>query len=329
MHQNEPYPGQTLKPGISVIVPVFNGEESIGRLAERLAASDLQDTDWELIFVVDGSPDQSWEIVQTLAQRDHRIRGLDLYRNFGQANATLAGIRNAQFDVTVTMDDDLQHHPESIPAMVAMLQPGVDLVYGRPFADEHSLGRNMASRVTKASISRLSSSGSMLRDSSALRAFRTCLREGFHQTNDPNASIDVMLTWVTTRFVVCEVAMSQREQGASGYSLTALVRHARNLVTGATTAPLRFASWVGAWLTMLGLGYFSIQAAGRVFAGNPWSNADLLVSLVLVIGGVQLLSLGVIGEYLSRALASYIGKPPYLVRSSVPPPPEHRDTGSR
>src|SRR5262249_13002289 len=114
---------------ISVVVPVYNGAQSLDALAERVGAT-LEGVDCELVLVNDGSPDDSWKAIEELVARDPRIRGLNLMRNYGQHNATLAGIRAARNEIIVTIDDDLQHPPEEIPKVVAALGDEYDVAYG-------------------------------------------------------------------------------------------------------------------------------------------------------------------------------------------------------
>src|SRR5262245_23849959 len=111
---------------ISVVVPVYNGARSLDALAQRVGAA-LQGVDYELVLVNDGSPDDSWSAIEELVARDPRIRGLNLMRNYGQHNATLAGIRAARNEIIVTIDDDLQHPPEEIPKVIAALDDGYDV----------------------------------------------------------------------------------------------------------------------------------------------------------------------------------------------------------
>ena len=139
-----------LPPGISAVVPVYRSEATLPKLIPRLtAALELLGAAHEIILVVDGSPDQSWDVVAAAAQADGRIRGFRLMRNFGQHNALLLGIRAARYRYIVTLDDDLQNPPEEIAQLLAHLTDDVDVVYGTPASEQHSIWRSAASRVTK------------------------------------------------------------------------------------------------------------------------------------------------------------------------------------
>ena len=184
---------------ISVVTPVYNGEASIAELCRRLSeVLPRIATEYEIIFVNDDSRDRSWEIISELSSRLATVRGLNLMRNYGQHNALLCGIRAAKYDVVVTMDDDLQHPPEEISRLLTRLVDGVDVVYGTPKAVRHSAPRVLASRVTRLALS-MAIGRELSKNVSAFRVFRTRLRQAFANYESSFVSIDVLLTWATTR----------------------------------------------------------------------------------------------------------------------------------
>lgn len=302
-----------LRPGVSIIVPVYNGAGSIPELAERTVAAMSGATAWELVFVVDGSPDDSWTVVQGLIAEHQHIVGIEMFRNFGQHNALLAGIRTARFDVTVTIDDDLQHRPEDIPLLVAALTPDFDLVYGKSIEEEHGRWRNVSSNVAKAAMG-ASIGGRMARDSGAVRAFRTTLRDGFAGVTDPYVSIDVLLSWITIRYTTVRVHMDLRTIGASNYNFRKLIRHAINMVTGYSIKPLRFVSWLGFCLAIFGVGVLIFVLVRYATSNTDVPGFPFLASLISILAGAQLFGLGVIGEYLGRMHFRSMQRPPYVVR---------------
>ena len=155
-------------------------------------------TKYEIIFVNDDSRDRSWEIISELSSRLETVRGLNLMRNYGQHNALLCGIRAAKYDLVVTMDDDLQHPPEEISRLLSRLVDGIDVVYGTPKAGRHSALRVLASRITRLALS-MAIGKELSKNVSAFRVFRTRLREAFSNYESSFVSIDVLLTWGTTR----------------------------------------------------------------------------------------------------------------------------------
>jgi glycosyltransferase involved in cell wall biosynthesis len=318
MSRNVGEPVSALPTGVSVVVPVYNGAPTLVELARRIDAALEGRGSWELIFVVDGSPDDSWAVVEKLVGADRHIRGINLFRNFGQHNALLAGIRHATYDVVVTMDDDLQHRPEMIPVLLDGLSPDVDLVYGAAVEDEHSWWRNLASRFTKAAMG-ASIGGRMARDSSAFRAFRTSLRDGFTRVDDPYVSMDVLLSWVTIRYTTVDTPMDQRHVGSSGYTFRSLVRHAINMITGYSTKPLRFVAWLGFGMAFFGLAALAYVLVRYFTSGSAVPGFAFIASLVAILAGAQLFGLGVIGEYLGRMHFRSMQRPTYVVRETIEP----------
>src|SRR5262249_4413135 len=157
------------------------------------------------------------KMIQSLCGARSWVRGIDLMRNYGQHNALLCGIRAASFDTVVTMDDDLQHPPEEIPKLLAKLVEGFDVVYGYPANEQHGLLRDLASVMTKLAL-RKSMGAETARHLSAFRAFRTRAREAFADFHSPFVSIDVVLTWATTRFAAIQVRHDPRTMGVSNYT---------------------------------------------------------------------------------------------------------------
>ena len=225
-------------PSLSIIIPVYRSERILPELHRRLVrALEEIGSPFEIIFVEDGGGDHSWSIIEDLARADHRVRGIRMSRNYGQHNALLCGIRAAQHEIIVTMDDDLQNPVSEIAPMLAALTPDYDVVYGAPQTEQHGFLRNVASRLTKIALT--SAMGAeTARNVSAFRVFRTRLREGFRDYRSPYVSIDVLLTWTTSRFTAIKVRHEPRAEGQSGYTVRKLVRHAFNLMTGFSTLPL-------------------------------------------------------------------------------------------
>lgn len=305
---------------LSIVVPVFNSETALPLLVSRLT-SVIRDHGWgaEIILVNDGSTDASWERICALAKSEPRLRPIDLIRNFGQHNALLCGIRAAQGDVVVTLDDDLQNPPEEIPRLLAMLEQGYDVVYGAPVKEQHGLLRDFASQITKVALQ--SGMGAQTaRQVSAFRAFRTRLRDAFVQYQGPYVSIDVLLTWGTSRFVAIPVQHDPRTLGKSHYTLGRLIGHAFNMITGFSTLPLRVASLIGFVFAAFG-GLVLVYVIGRyMLEGTPVPGFPFLASVIAVFSGAQLFALGVMGEYLARMHFRLMDRPAYVVREAPDKP---------
>jgi glycosyltransferase involved in cell wall biosynthesis len=312
----EPATGPAL--AVSVVVPVYNGAATLQELAARLEsvlASRAPAS--EILLVNDGSRDASWQVILELAARWQRVRGIDLMRNYGQHNALLCGIRAAAGAVVVTVDDDLQHPPEEIPQLLDALTGDVDVVYGTPLAEQHGRFRDVASRATKM-VLQGAMGAEIASRVSAFRAFRTELRQAFAQYGNPYVSIDVLLTWSTTRFAAVAVRHEPRRSGRSNYTFGTLARHALNMVTGFSVAPLRLASLVGFASTLLGLLVLAWVVGRYLIQGTTVPGFPFLASVIAIFSGAQLFTLGIIGEYLARMHFRLMSRPIYSVRRVTP-----------
>lgn len=308
-----------LPPGISVVVPVYNSADILPTLVTRLA-SVLQATGLhhEVILVDDGSTDQSWSVILRLADKNHPwIRGLCLMRNYGQHNAVLAGIRVAQFETTVTMDDDLQHPPEELPKLLAQLGPEIDVVYGAPEKEPHGFVRNISSWVTKI-VLQGATGAENARMVSALRVLRTRLRDAFASYSGPFVSIDVLLTWGTRRFSSIRVRHEPRPVGKSNYTYRRLLHHAVNIFTGFSVLPLRLASFVGFAFTVFGFWVLVFVLTNYLIHDSSVAGFPFLASIIALFSGAQLFALGIIGEYLARIHFRTMNKPSYALAAATP-----------
>ena len=302
---------------ISFVVPVYRSAESLMELHQRLAAEfDAGFGGFELIFVEDCGGDQSWEIIQQLAIQDPRVRGFRMSRNYGQHNALLCGIRAAQGEIIVTLDDDLQHPPEEIPKLLTKLDEGFDVVYGPPEREQHGVLRDLASQITKLALAGTMGAANA-KHVSALRVFRTRLRDAFADYRSPTVNIDVLLTWGTTRFSVVRVQHEARKFGQSGYSPRMLVRHALNMMTGFSTRPLQIASMMGFVFAFFGLAILAYVLIRWLLQGSEVPGFAFLASLIAIFSGAQLMALGIIGEYLARMHIRTMERPPYVIEQST------------
>ena len=302
--------------GISVVIPVFNSELSLGELITRLEPVLLKITDaFEVILINDGSQDQSGSVIDRLGEQHPWIHGIHLMRNYGQHNALLCGIRHAKHEIIVTMDDDLQHPPNMIPRLLRELERGHDVVYGTPEREQHGLWRDLASRITKLALQ--NAMGARIASKvSAFRAFRTHVRDSFVEYQGPNVSIDVLLTWGTTRFTSVVVEHEIRRHGTSNYTLGKLFMHATNMMTGFSTFPLRLASVIGFSFTLFGMGILGYVFYRYITLGRVVPGFAFLASLVALLSGAQLFALGIIGEYLARMHFRMMDRPPYTIRQA-------------
>lgn len=300
---------------VSLVIPVFNSSGTLKALTQQVVeVMEEQSEKFEIIFVEDCGSDNSWEIITLLAANDERVNGIRLSRNYGQHNALLCGIRAAQYNVVVTLDDDLQNPPGEIPKLLAKLDEGFDVVYGSPEREQHGVLRNLASAMTKIALQN-GMGVETARNVSAFRAFRTRLREGFKNYQGPFVSIDVLLTWSTSNFAAIKVKHERRAKGRSNYTLGKLINHAVNLLTGFSTLPLQIASLTGFVFTLFGMGVLAWVVGRYLILGTSVPGFPFLASIIAIFSGVQLFALGVFGEYLARIHFRTMDRPPYVIAS--------------
>lgn len=276
----------------------------LGTLAER----------YEVILVNDGSRDGSASVLDEAAYTYEWVRVIHLMRNYGQHNALLCGIRNATNEVIVTMDDDLQNPPEELPKLLAKLAEGHDVVYGYPQQGSHGFLRDLASRITKLSLQQAMGVETASRISS-FRVFYTRLRDAFQDYRGAFVSVNVLLSWATTKFAAVPVSNPPRTLGTSNYTVGKLMAHAMNMMTGFSTLPLRIASFAGFAFAFFGLLVLLYVVGRYLLQGGSVAGFPFLASVIAIFSGTQLFALGIIGEYLARMHFRLMDRPSYAIRS--------------
>jgi undecaprenyl-phosphate 4-deoxy-4-formamido-L-arabinose transferase len=300
---------------LSIVVPVYNSEKSLPILLERFAA--LLPTfakRFEVILVNDASRDRSGEVVDQAAGEKDWVVGMQLMRNYGQQSALLAGIRKARFETIVTMDDDLQHPPEEIAMLLAELAKGFDVVYGYPKHESHGLWRDLASRVTKLTLQG-AMGVEMASHVASFRAFRSQIRDAFSTYSGPFVSIDVLLSWGASRFAAVPVSNPARTIGESNYTARKLIVYALNMITGFSVLPLQLASLLGFGFSFFGFCVLAYVLGRYVVHGEKVAGFPFLASSLAIFSGVQLFTVGIMGEYLARMHFRLLDRPSYVIRS--------------
>jgi undecaprenyl-phosphate 4-deoxy-4-formamido-L-arabinose transferase len=283
------------------------------QMAELLAKRGVA---FEILLVNDDSKDKSWARIEEAARARPEVRGFSMMRNFGQHNALLFGVRQARFDVVLTMDDDLQHPPEEAMRLLDALEPGVDVVYGTPTDEPHGLMRGLASRFTKLAL-KTAMGAETARRVSAFRAFRTHIRDASAAYSGPFVNLDVLLTWGTTRFSHLIVRHEPRKVGTSNYTVGKLITHAANMITGFSTLPLQIATMLGFALTFFGMVVLALVVIRYFLDGTAPAGFPFLASMIAIFSGAQLFALGMIGEYLARVHFRLMNRPTYAVREGT------------
>lgn len=296
------------------MVPTYKSPTTLAELVARIGAVNLGE--YEVIVVDDGNDDSTWSEILQLSQTDSSVIGLRLGRNYGQHSAILAGVRRAKFSQIVTLDDDLQNPPEDIPKLLAELKPGVDVVYGVSSEVRQNLFRRFTSKFTKAVFAKVLGFESAVSISS-FRAFRAQLKEGFAGDLGPHVSLDALLTWSTSRFSTVEVSHHPRRVGKSNYSLGKLIRFMLDTATSYSTRPLRLATTIGFITTLFGLLLLVWVVGNAIFVGDSVPGFPFLAASIAVFSGVQLVVLGILGEYLGKIHFRAMNKPTFSVSETT------------
>jgi undecaprenyl-phosphate 4-deoxy-4-formamido-L-arabinose transferase len=299
---------------VSVVIPVYRSGAVLSELVERLrVVLDRERLSYEIIFVDDASPDNSWDVLNELrAKFPDRLIAIQLMRNFGQHNALMCGFRHARGKYVITMDDDLQHPPEEIPKLLrAIDETGADLIYGVPDQRQHRPWRNVGSLIVTA-FYRL-----VFHARVHPSAFRILRREVINAilTYSLNYTyIDGLLAWNTQRIGEVEVQHHPRAAGRSGYSARKLLVLAFNLFTNFSLVPLQAVSLAGFLAATGGLLAALFYFLRYLLAQIAVPGYASVIIAVLVLGGLQLLALGIHGEYLGRLHLNVNRKPQYTER---------------
>lgn len=306
-------PGKNCWQGtISIVVPVYRSQATLRELYHRVAAAvEPIDHHFELILVEDCGGDNSWEIIQELASNDSRVRGIQLSRNFGQHAATICGFSHARGEWVMTLDDDLEHRPEYIPALYEKARERYDLVYGIYPERTHKSWRNISSKAARWLFNKAIPSLNYAYTS--FRCIRGDLARHLVNFDSPFPFVDGYLSWLTNRFAIVPVEHGTRAHGSSNYTLKKLITHTINIFVTFSDLPLRMASWMGLAAFIIGMLWLAL-ILGRFFLGGiSVSGYASIMAGILLFGGAQLLVLGIFGEYLGRMNFKSSRKPLFLV----------------
>ncbi|MEW6660524.1 MAG: glycosyltransferase [Thermodesulfobacteriota bacterium] len=306
------------QPYISVVIPVYNEDENLEELGERLVRTlGGMNRPYEIIFVDDGSSDRSWDLLSQLhRQHPQVIRALQFHRNFGQHQAIFAGFQAARGQVLVTLDADLQNPPEEIPRLVAKIEEGFDTVGGWRENRQDSLFRKFPSFLINQVMSRVT--GVKLRDYGCmLRAYRREVVDSINQCHETSSFIPALANLFSRRVAEIPVGHAERERGQSKYSLIKLLRLNVDFMTGFSNFPIHMVGVMGICIALLGLGFGAFLFLRRLFVGPEVEGVFTLFAILFVFVGLNTFALALVGEYVGRIYREVRGRPRFVIRQEL------------
>jgi len=301
------------RPRLSIVAPCFNEEETIGEFHRRVtAAAQSAASDFEIVLVDDGSTDRSWQLISGLAARDPRVVGVRLRRNYGHQMAVMAGLQAARGERVLLIDADLQDPPELIRDMMRMMDEGAEVVYGKR---TERAGETLFKRVTASifyRVLRALSSIDIPVDSGDFRLMNRRVVDIFLSMPEHHRYTRGLVSWIGGSQVALSYARDPRFAGETKYPLSKMVRFAVDALTAFSIKPLRLATWLGFFSAFLAFGlmaYSSVRwATGEVVDG--WTS---LIMAVAAFSAVQLIVLGILGEYVGRLVLESKRRPLFII----------------
>lgn len=316
--QGQPSASAPKRPLLTVVTPAYNEAENLPVLYERLSeVVEGLGLDWEWIVVDDHSADETFAVIADIARHDPRVRGIRLARNYGSHTAIACGLHHARGDCVAGMAADLQDPPETLPELMARWREGAQVVWA-------VRGRREGEKLSTIGFARvyyfLMRHVVGIREMPAMGADFFLLDrrvvDGFLQFNESNVSLMALVTWMGFRQTAITYDRQARLHGYSGWSLGKKVKLAVDSVVSFTYLPVRIMSGLGFVVALLGFLY-AVFAIISALSGNQLPGWSSLMVMVLVVGGIQMLMMGVLGEYLWRALDEARRRPRYLVEATV------------
>lgn len=305
------------RPVYSVVAPVFNEEESLPAFYARVVAVMEQVGEpFEMVLVDDGSRDRSWEVMREVAQRDRRVRVVRFSRNFGHQMALSAGLEYARGQAVILLDADLQDPPEVIPQLIAQWREGGEVVYARRISRR---GETAFKQLTAAAFYRLMRRVTAIpipADTGDFRLLDRSVVDALIAMREQHRFLRGLSAWVGFRQVAVPYERQERFAGVTKYPFWKMLRFSLDAITGFSYAPLELATTAGFALAGLSLLGVVAAAALRLFNIAIQGQASTLI-LVLFLGGVQLIFLGILGEYLGRIYDEVRQRPLYIVRETL------------
>ena len=301
---------------LSIVIPAYNEEKMILKTTEVVSGiMEREKIPFELVFVNDGSKDQTWEMIEKAAEKNSHVTGIRFSRNFGKEAAIFAGLANAEGDCIAVMDCDLQHPPETLVEMYRLWEQGYEVIEGvkRSRGKESILHRASAGMFYKIM------SKAVQIDMSLASDFKLMDRkavEALLSMPERNAFFRALSSWVGYRTTSVEFDVQERTEGESKWSTWSLIKYAVRNIVGFSSAPLQMITVAGV-LTLLLAVVLGIQSLVKYFCGHALEGFTTVILLLLIIGSLIMLSLGVIGIYIAKIYEEVKGRPRYFIARKI------------
>lgn len=299
---------------LSIVIPAYNEEQNVLPLyRELIAVLKNLDHDYEIIFADDGSKDNTFEEVKKLSSQDGKVSGISLSRNFGHQVAIMAGLQQSKGDIVVMMDADLQHPPEVIPHLIEEQKKGFDIVNTRRI---DAKGTGAAKKTSSKFYYSILNKFSEIKIEPAAADFRLMTRKAvnaFLRFEERDRFTRGLVSWMGFRQCIIEYKASERLAGKSKYTVKKMFRFGMDGITSFSSKPLRISFYIGLIVFLIGIAY-AVYAIIEHFTGSTVPGWTSMLVTVLLIGGFQLLSLGIIGEYIARIFNETKARPLYFIK---------------
>ena len=318
----------TTKPGflLSIVVPAYNEEAVLPAFYARIVrVLEPLDAEVELVFVNDGSADNTLQLLQNLKTKDPRVAIVDLSRNFGKEIAMTAGLDHAKGDAVVIIDADLQDPPELIPEMIREWQNGYDMVYAKRIS---RAGESLLKKTTAHFFYRIMNQLSRVKIPADTGDFRLLSRRAVQALaglREQHRFMKGLFAWIGYPQKAIEYHREPRHKGTSKWGYIGLWNFAIEGITSFSTLPLRLSTYVGLLTAISAFVYGMVMVVSTLVFGNPVPGYPSLLVVILFLGGIQLMAIGVIGEYLGRMFDETKGRPLYLVKGYEAAEPKSKE----
>jgi glycosyltransferase involved in cell wall biosynthesis len=305
-----------MNPEISIVSPVFNEEDNVLILTQQLKEA-LKPYDYEIIYINDGSSDHSFEKILELCKQNDRIKCINFSRNFGHMSALRAGVDFAKGKAIISMDSDLQHPVRLIDLMISKWKGGFDIVYTKRLVDKRlPIHKKITSILFYKLINGLSDIH--IEDGAAdFRLIDQKVAEEIRKSKEKNIFFRGYISWMGFKQFMIEYSADERKFGKTKYSVIRMFNFALNGITSFSIRPLRFSVFLGVLTSFLGFMYALYVFYLRIFTDTAIAGWSSILVSVLLIGGVQLIILGIIGEYLGKLFLQAKNRPDYIINGLI------------